>query len=125
MIDRQVGWFRRRLDLPDRAIPPPGDGPHPRERLGCYRDGDLPAGATLAYTGAGLDPTREGQVGSALIASGRSLLAERVRDLLVALLFLRERRNGHDPGPLVLVGHGFDGVLLLAAAPLLPPEARL
>ncbi len=45
----------------------------------------------LAYTGQELDPAREGQVGSALIAAGRSLLAERVRDVLVTLAVLRER----------------------------------
>jgi hypothetical protein len=79
----------------------------------------------LAYTGAGLDANREGQVGSALLASGRSLLAERVRDLLVALLVLRERGIVTDPRQVTVVAHGFDGVLLLAAAPLLPPEVGL
>ncbi len=251
MIDRQIGWFRRRLDLPELASLPPGDGPHDEDRLGCYPDGDLPPGSwtlcevnrarmraaaagtdtaarersldadrerlaetvsrrwsgepvlpenlerrdigpdprhgshrerlawpsglggtvtavvtrppddqaggrvvvhlkdrdrpeprleqlywddrvkgraavvTLAYTGAGLDANREGQLGSALMASGRSLLAERVRDLLVALLVLRERGFVTDPGRVTVVAHGFDGVLLLAAAPLLPPEVGL
>jgi dienelactone hydrolase len=81
--------------------------------------------ATLAYTGAGLDANREGQVGSALIASGRSLLAERVRDLLVALLVLRDRDVTNDPRQVTLVAHGFDGVLLLVAAPFLPQEVGL
>jgi hypothetical protein len=80
---------------------------------------------TLAYTGAGLDATREGQVGSALIASVRSLLAERVRDVLVALLVLRDRGVVADPRQVTVVAHGFDGVLLLAAAPLLPPGVGL
>jgi hypothetical protein len=64
-------------------------------------------------------------VGSALTASGRSLLAERVRDLLVALLVLRDRGIITHPRQVALVAHGFDGVLLLAAAPLLPPEVTL
>src|SRR5262249_33778010 len=63
--------------------------------------------------------------GSALLTSGRSLLAERVRDLLVALLVLRERGVVMDPRQVTVVAHGFDGVLLLAAAPLLPPEVGL
>jgi hypothetical protein len=80
---------------------------------------------TLTYTGAGLDASREGQVGSALLASGRSLLAERVRDLLVALLVLRERGVAAGPHRVTVLAHGFDGVMLLAAAPLLPPEVGL
>ncbi len=80
---------------------------------------------TLAYTGAGLDANREGQVGSALLASGRSLLAERVRDLLVALLVLREHGVRTEPRQLTVVAHGFDGVMLLAAAPMLPPDVGL
>jgi hypothetical protein len=80
---------------------------------------------TLAYTGAALDGNREGQVGSALTASGRSLLAERVRDLRVALLVLRDQKLATDDQRITIVAHGFDGVLLLAAAPLLPPEVEL
>jgi dienelactone hydrolase len=80
---------------------------------------------TLGNTGAGLKPEQEGQVSSALIASGRSLLAERVRDLLVLLLVLRDRGVVTEPRQVVVVAHGFDGVLLLAAAPSLPPEVGL
>jgi hypothetical protein len=109
------------LHLEDR------DRPEPMlERL--YWDDRVKGQATvvtLAYTGAGLDANREGQVGSALIASGRSLLAERVRDLLVALLVLRDRGVVADPRQVAVVAHGFDGVLLLAAASLLPPEVGL
>jgi dienelactone hydrolase len=264
MIDRQIGWFRRQFGLPALGHLSPGDGPIDEDRLGCFPDGDLPAGSltlsevnrarmqsasagagagrdidttarggpleadrarvtetvrrrwsvepalpgrverrdlgpdprrggrrerlswpsglggtvaavvtrppegagagrgaaagprvvihledrdrpepqlerlfwddrlkgqavvvTLAYTGAGLDPGREGEVGSALIASGRSLLAERVRDLLVALLVLRDQGILADSRSVALVAHGFDGVLLLVAAPLLPAEATL
>jgi dienelactone hydrolase len=103
------------------------DHPEPQlERL--YWDDRIKGHAVvvaLAYTGAGLDANREGQVGSALLASGRSLLAERVRDLLVALLVLRERGVVTDPRQVTVVVHGLDGVLLLAAAPLLPPEVGL
>jgi dienelactone hydrolase len=80
---------------------------------------------TLAYTGATLDANREGQVGSALTASGRSLLGERARDLQVALLVLRDRGLVTDHRRVSVVAHGFDGVLLLAAVPLLPPEVAL
>ncbi|MDR3637886.1 MAG: acetylxylan esterase [Isosphaeraceae bacterium] len=80
---------------------------------------------TLAYTGAALDANREGQVGSALTASGRSLLAERARDLRVALLVLQDRGIAADQRRVSLVAHGFDGALLLASAPLLPPEVGL
>ncbi|WZO96543.1 prolyl oligopeptidase family serine peptidase [Isosphaeraceae bacterium EP7] len=80
---------------------------------------------TLAYTGAALDANREGQLGSALTASGRSLLAERARDLSVALLVLRDRGFVTDQRRVSLVAHGFDGVLLLASAPLLPPGVCL
>ncbi|WP_406697493.1 CocE/NonD family hydrolase [Singulisphaera sp. Ch08] len=79
----------------------------------------------LSYTGQGLEPSREGQVGSALITAGRSLLAERVRDLLVTLTVLRQRDVVGKSRPLFLYGHGFDGVLLLLAAPLLPDDACL
>jgi hypothetical protein len=103
------------------------DHPEPQlERL--YWDDRVKGRAVvvaLASTGVGLDVNREGQVGSALLASGRSLLAERVRDLLVALLVLRERGVVVDPRQLTVVAHGFDGVVLLAAAPLLPPEVGL
>lgn len=76
------------------------------------------------YTGKRLTPTQEGQVGTALVTSGRSLLAERARDLLVLLQVLRQRGLLADQSRLVLYGHGFDGVLLLAAAPLLPEQAQ-
>src|SRR5262249_44357419 len=109
------------LHLEDR------DRPEPMlERL--YWDDRVKGQATvvtLAYTGAGLDTNREGLVGSALTASGRSRLAERVRDVLVALLVLRDRWIVADPRQVALVAHGFDGVLLLAAASLLPPGVGL
>lgn len=78
----------------------------------------------LEYTGKRLTPVQEGQVGTALLTSGRSLLAERARDLLVLLQVLRQRGLLTDQSRLVLYGHGFDGVLLLAAAPLLPAKAQ-
>jgi hypothetical protein len=77
------------------------------------------------YTGKRLTPVQEGQVGAALLTSGRSLLAERARDLLVLLLALEKERLLGSDADLVLVGHGFDGVLLLTTAPLLPARARL
>jgi hypothetical protein len=77
------------------------------------------------YTGRRLTPVVEGQVSSALVASGRSLMAERARDLLVLLQVLKERRLLRDERKLALYGNGFDGVLLLAAAPLLPETARV
>jgi hypothetical protein len=45
---------------------------------------------TPSPDGGKLDANRQGQVGSAQLASGRSLLAERVRELLVALLVPRD-----------------------------------
>lgn len=103
------------------------DWPEPQlERL--YWDDRVKGHAvlvTLAYTGAALDANREAQVGSALTTSGRSLLAERARDLQVALLVLRDRGLDTDRRRVLLVAHGFDGVLLLAAAPQLPPEVGL
>jgi dienelactone hydrolase len=79
----------------------------------------------LGYTGKRLTPVQEGQVGTALLASGRSLLSERARDLLVLLRVLRQRELLQERTRLVFYGHGFDGVLLLAAAPLLPENAQL
>lgn len=79
----------------------------------------------LQYTGRALPPETEGQVGTALLAAGRSLLAERARDLLTALEVLRDQKLLHEGAALTLVGRGFDGVLLLAAAPLLPTSASL
>jgi len=78
----------------------------------------------LEYTGKRLTPVQEGQVGTALVASGRSLLAERARDLLVLLQVLRNGDYLRNYTRLVFYGHGFDGVLLLTAAPLLPEQAR-
>lgn len=77
------------------------------------------------YTGKRLTPTQEGQVGTALVTSGRSLLAERARDLLVLLQVLRQRQLVTAQTRLVLYGHGFDGVLLLATLPLLPDQAQV
>lgn len=117
----EAGAERVVIHLEDR------DRPEPQlERL--YWDDRVNGHAfmvTLTYTGAGLDGTREGQVGSALTASGRSLLAERARDLLVALRVLRDQKPSPDRRRVTIVAHGFDGVLLLAAAPLLPPDVEL
>lgn len=79
----------------------------------------------LSYTGRTLPAAQEGQVGSALVASGKSLLAERVRDLLVLLKVLNQERLVTEHTPAVFYGHGFDGVLLLTAAPMLPEGAQL
>ncbi len=79
----------------------------------------------FSYTGRTLSPRQEGQVGSALVASGSSLLAERARDLLVLLKVLEKERLMTAHTPTVFYGHGFDGVLLLTAAPLLPESAQL
>lgn len=107
-----------RLDR-DRQVPP-------LEQL--YWDDQIRTAATVVdfdYTGKGLSPVQEGQVGSALVCAGRSLLAERARDLLVLLRVLEREKHLGPETELTLVGHGFDGVLLLAAAPLLPERARL
>lgn len=94
------------------------DQPEPQlERL--YWDDRVRGAATvvtLAFTGASLEPRSEGQVGSALLSSGRSLLAERVRDVLVAIEVLREQKVITDLGKVMLMGHGFDGVALLVAS---------
>lgn len=79
----------------------------------------------LAYTGRGLTPNQEGQIGSALLVAGRSLLAERVRDLLVLLQVLEKQQLLDPATELAVYGQGFDGVLVLAAAPFLPERARL
>ena len=76
------------------------------------------------YTGKRLTPAQEGQVGTALLTSGRSLLAERARDLLVLLQVLRQRERVTSRTRMVFYGHGFDGVLLLAASTLLPEGAQ-
>lgn len=105
------------------------DRDRPQPQLERFYWDDLIKGravvVSLGYTGAGLAPNVEAQVGSALIASGRSLLAERVRDLVVALRVLREERVLNGSGRLSLVAHGFDGVLLLAASPFLPSDTTL
>lgn len=78
-----------------------------------------------AYTGRGLAPAVEAQVAAALLVSGRSLLAERVRDLLTALEAARAQYLLLPDSSLTLVGRGFDGILLLHAAPFLPESTRL
>jgi hypothetical protein len=96
------------------------------ERL--YWDDRLRTHATVVdfeYTGRRLTPVVEGQISTALVASGRSLLAERARDVLVLLQVLQDRRLLREGQQVVLYGHGFDGVLLLALAPELPEGARL
>src|SRR5262249_2024214 len=103
----------------DRIVPE-------RDRLTW--DGAIRARATvvdLAYTGKTLAPAQEGQVGTALLASGRSLLAERVRDLLVALQVLRDQQLADERTELAIYVHGFDGVLALFAALFLPENAGL
>lgn len=79
----------------------------------------------LAYTGRGLTPVQEGQVGSALLVAGRSLLAERVRDLLVLRSVLETHRLLDAGTDLSVYGYGFDGVVALAAAPFLPEQTHL
>ena len=81
--------------------------------------------AELDYTGKSLRADEEGEISTALLAAGRSLLAERVRDLLVALDVLRSEHFLEPATEVVFVAHGFDGVLLLAAAPMLPAHSAL
>ncbi|MGV3722446.1 MAG: alpha/beta hydrolase family protein, partial [Actinomycetota bacterium] len=59
-----------------------------------YWDDQIRTAATVVdfeYTGKRLTPVQEGQVGTALLTSGRSLLAERARDLLVLLQALEKQ----------------------------------
>ncbi len=79
----------------------------------------------LAYTGKTLNTHQTGQIATALLSSGRSLLAERVRDILVALEVVRDADLVTPQPQLTLVGHHYDGPLLLFAAPLLPDHAHL
>ncbi|QDU94857.1 alpha/beta hydrolase family protein [Lignipirellula cremea] len=79
----------------------------------------------LTYTGKSLNPHETGQIATALLSSGKSLLAERVRDLLVTLAVVDDLDLVDEGHNLTLLGHGYDGPLLLAAAPLLPENAHL
>jgi dienelactone hydrolase len=79
----------------------------------------------LSYTGKTLNTHQTGQIATALLASGRSLMAERVRDILVALAFVGGSNLVAKNHELTVVGHHYDGPLLLVAAPLLPKHAHL
>ena len=78
----------------------------------------------LQYTGRRLAPAVVGQVGSALVGAGRSLLAERVRDIRMAVQVVEREAPAPRRG-WVVVARGFDAAPALMAHPSLPRGTRL